>query len=64
VLFVSVGEDVVRGLVVKWLRNTGFVVLRGVSVSPLELDVVAVGDVMMSRVLLRRVMRCLSTLLM
>ena len=49
VLFVSVGEDVVRGLVVKWLRNTGFVVLRGVSVSPLELDVVAVGDVMMSR---------------
>jgi hypothetical protein len=46
---VSVGEDVVRGLVVKWLRNTGFVVLRGVSVSPLELDVVAVGDVMMSR---------------
>jgi hypothetical protein len=64
VLFVSVGEDVVRGLVVKWLRNTGFVVLRGVSISPLELDVVAVGDVMMSRVLLRRVMRCLSTLLM
>jgi hypothetical protein len=49
VLFVSVGEDVVRGLVVKWLRNTGFVVLRGVSISSLELDVVAVGDVMMSR---------------
>ncbi|MCC6057241.1 MAG: hypothetical protein LM583_11240 [Desulfurococcaceae archaeon] len=45
----SIGEDVVRGLVVKWLRNTGFVVLRGVSISPLELDVVAVGDVMMSR---------------
>lgn len=45
----SVSEDVVRGLVVKWLRSTGFVVLRGVSISPLKLDVVAVGDVMMSR---------------
>jgi hypothetical protein len=31
------------------LRSTGFVVLRGVSISPLKLDVVAVGDVMMSR---------------